>query len=151
MKRKLKWKIDFLLSVKILNIDINYIRKGLLYLNPDILTRDKIKDINNYDLRLFMEFYELTEIQSTYKFLINQLIILTLIKTTDFSKYRKIKFMIENKYLNKNLSIKISYLRSYIISAKYYKYSISRLSKLYFELEDYYFENECRRLELLEY
>ena len=84
MKRKLKWKIDFLLSVKILNIDINYIRKGLLYLNPDILTRDKIKDINNYDLRLFMEFYELTEIQSTYKFLINQLIILTLIKTTDF-------------------------------------------------------------------
>ena len=84
MKRKLKWKIDFLLSVKILNIDINYIRKGLLYLNPDILTMDKIKDINNYDLRLFMEFYELTEIQSTYKFLINQLIILTLIKTTDF-------------------------------------------------------------------
>ena len=71
----------FLLSI---NIDINYIQKNLLYLNPDILTRDKIKDINNYDLRLFMEFYELTEIQSTYKFLINQLIILTLIKTTDF-------------------------------------------------------------------
>ena len=149
MKRKLKWKIDFLLSVKILNIDINYIRKGLLYLNPDILTRDKIKDINNYDLRLFMEFYELTEIQSTYKFLINQLIILTLIKTTDFfSIFRKIKFMIENKYLNKNLSIKISDLRKYII---FNQLNIDKLSKLYFELEDYYFENECRRLELLKY
>ena len=95
-------KDRFLLSIKRLNIDINYIRKGLLYLNPDILTRDKIKDINNYDdLRLFMEFYEFTETQFTYK--LNQLIILTLIKTTDFSRHRKIKFMIENKYLNKNL------------------------------------------------
>ena len=95
-------KDRFLLSIKRLNIYINYIRKGLLYLNPDILTRDKIKDINNYDdLRLFMEFYEFTETQFTYK--LNQLIILTLIKTTDFSRHRKIKFMIENKYLNKNL------------------------------------------------
>lgn len=140
----------FLLSIKRLNIDINYIRKGLLYLNPDILTRDKIKDINNYDLRLFIEFSKFTEIQSTYKFLINQLIILTLIKTTDFSKYRKIKFMIENKYLNKNLSIKISDLRKYIIFNQL-NINIDKLSKLYFELEDYYFENECRRLELLEY
>lgn len=140
----------FLLSIKRLNIDINYIRKGLLYLNPDILTRDKIKDINNYDLRLFIEFSKFTEIQSTYKFLINQLIILTLIKTTDFSKYRKIKFMIENKYLNKNLSIKISDLRKYIIFNQL-NINIDKLSKLYFELEDYYFENEYRRLELLKY
>ena len=140
----------FLLSIKRLNIDINYIRKGLLYLNPDILTRDKIKDINNYDLRLFIEFSKFTEIQSTYKFLINQLIILTLIKTTDFSIFRKIKFMIENKYLNKNLSIKISDLRKYIIFNQL-NINIDKLSKLYFELEDYYFENEYRRLELLKY
>ena len=56
--------------------------------------------------------------------------------------------MIENKYLNKNLSIKISDLRKYII---FNQLNIDKLSKLYFELEDYYFENECRRLELLKY
>ena len=140
----------YLLSIKRLNIDINYIQKSLLYLNSDVLSRIQIKDINNYDLRLFIEFSKFTEIQSTYKFLINQLIILTLIKTTDFSKYRKIKFMIENKYLNKNLSIKISDLRKYIIFNQL-NINIDKLSKLYFELEDYYFENECRRLELLEY
>lgn len=141
----------FLLSVKRLNIDINYIQKSLLYLDSDVLSRSPIKDINDYnDLRLFMEFYKLTGAQSSYKFLIDQLIILTLIKTTDFSIFRKIKFMIENKYLNKNLSIKISDLRKYIIFNQL-NINIDKLSKLYFELEDYYFENECRRLELLEY
>lgn len=141
----------FLLSIKRLNIDINYIQKSLLYLIPDILTRNKIKDINNYDdLRLFMEFYKLTETQSTYKFLINQLIILILIKTTDFSILKKIKIMIENKYLNKNLSARISDLRKYIIFNQF-NINIDKLSKLYFELEDYYFENEYRRLELLKY
>ena len=94
----------FLLSIRRLNIDINYIQKNLLYLNPDILTRNKIKDINDYnDLRLFMEFYKLTGAQSSYKFLIDQLIILTLIKTSDHSTLKKINFMIRNKYLNKNL------------------------------------------------
>ena len=141
----------FLLSVKRLNIDINYIQKSLLYLDSDVLSRSPIKDINGYyDLRLFIEFSKFTEFQSTYKFLINQLIILTLIKTTDFSIFRKIKFMIENKYLNKNLSIKISDLRKYIIFNQL-NINIDKLSKLYFELEDYYFENEYRRLELLEY
>ena len=141
----------FLLSIKRLNIDINYIQKSLLCLNPDVLTRNKIKDINDYnDLRLFMEFYKLTGAQSSHKFLIGQLIILTLIKTSDHSTFKKINFMIRNKYLNKNLSDKMHDLYNYIIFDKY-NIDINRLSKLYFELEDYYFENECRRLELLEY
>ena len=141
----------FLLSIKRLNIDINYIQKSLLCLNPDVLTRNKIKDINDYnDLRLFMEFYKLTGAQSSYKFLIGQLIILTLIKTSDRSTFKKINFMIRNKYLNKNLSDKMHDLYNYIIFDKY-NIDINRLSKLYFELEDYYFENEYRRLELLKY
>lgn len=141
----------FLLSIKRLNIDINYIRKSLLCLNPDIITRNKIKDINDYnDLRLFMEFYKLTGAQSSHKFLIGQLIILTLIKTSDHSTFKKINFMIRNKYLNKNLSDKMHDLYNYIIFDKY-NIDINRLSKLYFELEDYYFENEYRRLELLKY
>ena len=41
-------------------------------------------------------------------------------------------------------------LFNYVIFDKY-SIDINRMSKLYFELEDYYFENECRRLELLEY
>jgi hypothetical protein len=141
----------FLLSIKRLNIDINYIRKSLLCLNPDIITRNKIKDINDYnDLRLFMEFYKLTGAQSSHKFLIGQLIILTLIKTSDHSTLKKINFMIRNKYLNKNLSDKMHDLFNYVISDKY-NIDINRMSKLYFELEDYYFENEYRRLELLKY
>lgn len=141
----------FLLSIKRLNIDINYIRKSLLCLNPDIITRNKIKDINDYnDLRLFMEFCKLTGAQSSYKFLIGQLIILTLIKTSDHSTLKKINFMIRNKYLNKNLSDKMHDLFNYVISDKY-NIDINRMSKLYFELEDYYFENEYRRLELLKY
>lgn len=141
----------FLLSIKRLNIDINYIQKSLLCLNPDVLTRNKIKDINDYnDLRLFMEFYKLTGAQSSHKFLIGQLIILTLIKTSDHSTFKKINFMIRNKYLNKNLSDKMHDLYNYIIFDKY-NIDINRLSKLYFELEDYYFENEYRRLELLKY
>lgn len=141
----------FLLSIKRLNIDINYIRKSLLCLNPDIITRNKIKDINDYnDLRLFIESCKLTGAQSSYKFLIGQLIILTLIKTSDHSTLKKINFMIRNKYLNKNLSDKMHDLFNYVISDKY-NIDINRMSKLYFELEDYYFENEYRRLELLKY
>ena len=41
-------------------------------------------------------------------------------------------------------------LFNYVISDKY-NIDINRMSKLYFELEDYYFENEYRRLELLKY
>lgn len=142
----------YLLSIKRLNIDINYIQKSLLYLNSDVLSRIQIKDINGYDdLRLFIEeFSKFTESQFMNELFIHRLIILTLIKTTDFSILKKIKIMIENKYLNKNLSIKISDLRKYIIFNQL-NINIDKLSKLYFELEDYYFENEYRRLELLKY
>ena len=146
----------FLLSIKRLNIDINYIRNVLsyyfkYYFNQDVSTDINAKDINDYnDLKLFLELCSFTEDKSAYKSFMYQFVNFILLKP-DPPLNKKIDFMIRNKYLNKNLSIKISYLRSYIISAKYYKYSISRLSKLYFELEDYYFENEYRRLELLKY
>ena len=59
--------------------------------------------------------------------------------------------MIWNKYLNKNLSNRIHDLCDYISSNNLNNVNFTRIIELYFELEDYYFENECRRLELLEY
>ena len=142
----------FLLSIKRLNIDINYIQKSLLYLNSDVLARNQIKNINGYDdLRLFIEFSKFTEAQSTYKFFIHQLIIFILIKPTNHSIIKKINFMIWNKYLNKNLSNRIHDLCDYISSNNLNNVNFTRVIELYFELEDYYFENEYRRLELLKY
>lgn len=143
----------YLLSIKRLNIDINYIQKSLLYLNSDVLSRIQIKDINGYDdLRLFIEeFSKFTESQFMNELFIRRLIILILIKPTDHSIIKKINFMIWNKYLNKNLSNRIHDLCDYISSNNLNNVNLTRIIELYFELEDYYFENECRRLELLEY
>ena len=142
----------FLLSIKRLNIDINYIQKSLLYLNSEVLARNQIKNINGYDdLRLFIEFSKFTEAQSIYKFFIHQLIIFILIKPTNHSIIKKINFMIWNKYLNKNLSNRIHDLCDYISSNNLNNVNFTRVIELYFELEDYYFENEYRRLELLKY
>ena len=59
--------------------------------------------------------------------------------------------MIWNKYLNKNLSNRIHDLCDYISSNNLNNVNFTRIIELYFELEDYYFENEYRRLELLKY